>query len=178
MLAPAPLGEVANPLHPPNPAKAAWYFAGVQELLLHMHPLSAVALVAIVLVGMALLPRWDRQEENIGVYFRSVKGRRAAIAGALLSLYLLPVLVVADEFWVDWLSMLPGWPLAISTGLLPLLLTLAGLAVIYLGLRWVLKADHSEGLVGLFSFVMMGLVILTITGVFFRGANMALVLPF
>ena len=55
---------------------------------------------------------------------------------------------------------------------------LAGLAAVYLGLRWVLKADHSEGLVGLFSFAMMSLVILTITGVFFRGANMALVLPF
>ena len=42
-------------MHPPNPAKAAWYFAGVQELLLHMHPLAAVALVASVLVGLALL---------------------------------------------------------------------------------------------------------------------------
>ncbi len=178
MLAPAPLGEVANPLYPPNPAKAAWYFAGVQELLLHMHPLSAVALVVIVLVGMALLPRWDRQEENIGVYFRSVVGRRAAISGALLSLYLVPVMVIADEYWIDWLSLLPSWPLSLSTGLLPLMLTLAGLAAIYLGLRGLLKANHSEGLVGLFSFVMMSLVILTIAGVFFRGANMALVLPF
>ena len=47
---------------------------GLQELLLHMHPLAAMALVALVLVGMALLPRWDRQDENIGVYFRSRTG--------------------------------------------------------------------------------------------------------
>ena len=55
---------------------------------------------------------------------------------------------------------------------------LAGLAAIYGGMRQILRANHSEGLVGLFTFVMMSLVILTITGVFFRGANMALVLPF
>ncbi len=35
----APLEEAANPSHSPNPAKAAWYFMGFQELLLHFHPL-------------------------------------------------------------------------------------------------------------------------------------------
>jgi quinol-cytochrome oxidoreductase complex cytochrome b subunit len=31
----APLEAAANPAHSPNPAKAAWYFMGLQELLLH-----------------------------------------------------------------------------------------------------------------------------------------------
>jgi quinol-cytochrome oxidoreductase complex cytochrome b subunit len=178
MLVPAPLAEMADPTNSPNPAKAAWYFLGFQEMLLHMHPLALMGLVAIVLLGLIYLPRWDRAEGGFGLYFRSPTGRRAAVIGALLSLQLVPLLIVADEYWVDLPSWLPGWPGLISNGLLPLLLTLAGLAAVYLLARAVLKANHSEGLVGLFTFIMVGLVVLTVTGVYFRGANMALVLPF
>jgi quinol-cytochrome oxidoreductase complex cytochrome b subunit len=39
MLVPAPLEGIANPDVSPNPAKAPWYFMGLQELLLHFHPL-------------------------------------------------------------------------------------------------------------------------------------------
>ena len=60
----APLEELANPTRSPNPAKAAWYFLGLQELLLHMHALAAMVLVAIVLTGMVILPYWDRQHED------------------------------------------------------------------------------------------------------------------
>jgi len=178
MLVPAPLEELANPLRSPNPAKAAWYFLGLQELLLHMHSLAAIGLVAFLLAGVALLPHWDTQGENIGVYFRSAVGRRAALWGTLLSLDLVPLLVVADEYWIDPPSMLPGWPVFISNGLIPLLVTLAGLISIYCGIRWGLKANHSEALTGLFAFVMVSLILLTIVGVFFRGPNMALALPF
>jgi hypothetical protein len=45
-------------------------------------------------------------------------------------------------------------------------------------MRFVARANRSEALVGLFTFVIVSFVLLTITGVFFRGANMALVLPF
>jgi quinol-cytochrome oxidoreductase complex cytochrome b subunit len=178
MLVPAPLEELANPAQSPNPAKAAWYFVGLQELLLHMHSLAAMSLIVIVLLGMALLPRWDARQEDIGRYFRSPVGRRAAVFGALLSVDLVPALVLLDEFWLDWPSLLPTLPTLISVGLVPLLVTLAGLAIIYGFTRLVFKANHSEGLVGLFTFVMISLVVLTIIGNFFRGANMDLVLPF
>lgn len=178
MLIPAPLHELANPNHPPSPAKAAWYFVGLQELLLHMDPLAFIVLMIVVLGGLVLLPRWDRQDENIGIYFRSAVGRRAALVGALSSLYLIPLLVVADEYWINLPALLPAWPVVLSNGLVPLFFSLAGLAAIYYGARWRLKANHSEALVGLFAFLAMGLVVLTIIGVFFRGPSMALVLPF
>jgi quinol-cytochrome oxidoreductase complex cytochrome b subunit len=178
MLRSAPLGELANPTHSPNPAKAAWYFAGLQELLLHMETLAAIGLVAIVLLALAVLPRWDRRAEDVGVYFRSKVGRRAALLGAFLAVDLVPVLVVADEYWVDLPAWFPDWPAAVASGLAPLLLTLAGLLAIYLLSRLILRANHSEGLVGLFSFLMVSLVVLTVVGNLFRGPNMALVLPF
>ena len=176
MQVPAPLEALANPAHPPNPAKAAWYFMGLQELLLHMHPLAALALPGIILAGLVALPYWERRDDDLGVYFRSAVGRRTALTGALLALVLTPLLVVADEWWIDLPGWLPLWPTLLSNGLLPLLLSLGGLALIYALLR-LGKAGHSEAVVGLFTFVMTSLLILTVVGVFFRGANMALVWP-
>jgi hypothetical protein len=54
---------------------------------------------------------------------------------------------------------------------------------VYALLRWGLRSqrrrlNHSEALLGLFSFVFSALIILTIVGIYFRGENMALVVPF
>ena len=178
MFVPAPLEELANPAHPPNPAKAAWYFLGLQELLLHMHPLAAMVLPGLILAGIALVPYWDRSNEDIGIYFRSATGQKAALIGTGLAVVLVPVLVVLDEWWIDVPGWLPGWPTWLSNGLIPLTMTLAGLAGIYTGIRRHLRSNHSEALVGLFSFLVVSLVVMTIIGIFFRGPNMALVWPF
>jgi quinol-cytochrome oxidoreductase complex cytochrome b subunit len=175
---PAPLEALANPTHPPNPAKAAWYFMGLQELLLHMHPLAAMLLPLTLFGGIALLPRLDSQEDNIGHYFRSHKGRFAALFGGLLSLLLVPLAVLLDEYWLDLPGLWPAWSTLITTGLIPLLATLAMFALIYVYFRAAGKLNHSESLVGLFVFIMTSFVVLTLIGIFFRGANMALVWPF
>ncbi|MCA9954096.1 MAG: cytochrome b N-terminal domain-containing protein [Anaerolineales bacterium] len=175
---PAPLEALANPSHPPNPAKAAWYFLGLQELLLHMHPLAAMLLPLTLFTGIALLPKLDPQEDNIGIYFRSHKGRFAALFGALLALLLVPLAVLLDEYWLDLPGLFPTWPTLITTGLIPLLATLAMFALMYGYFRKAGKLNHSEALVGLFSFIMISFVALTLIGIFFRGASMALVLPF
>lgn len=183
MIVAAPLGSIADPFHSPNPAKAAWYFLGLQELLLHMHPLAAIGLVGVLLAGLFFIPLVDKQESDIGLYFRSSVGKRCALLGMLIALELIPLLVVLDEFWLDLPGWLPGLPLEISSGLLPFLASLAGLALFYLLLRRVTlyqgqRANHSEALVGLFSFLVTSLVVMTLIGVFFRGENMGLVLPF
>jgi len=178
MLVPAPLEALANPIHPPNPAKAAWYFMGLQELLLHMHPLAAMILPGIILLAIVFIPYWDKDESDIGIYFRSGVGKITALFNLFLALILTPLLVYLDEFWIDLPALLPGWPAILSNGLLPLTLTLAGLFAIYVAMRVLARANRSEAAAGLFTFVMVGFVLLTIIGVFFRGANMALVSPF
>ena len=71
----APLGERANPGMSPNPAKAPWYFAGLQELLAHFHPLIAGVLIpAAILIGLLALPYVDRS------VFVKPQHRRVAVA--------------------------------------------------------------------------------------------------
>jgi quinol-cytochrome oxidoreductase complex cytochrome b subunit len=179
----APMGAIANPYNSPNPAKAAWYFVGLQELLLHMHPLAALGLLGLLLAALAILPVLDRRDDDIGVYFRSTIGKRAALVGLLLGVDLIPLLVVLDEFVIDLPGWLPGMNAAISNGLIPFLLSVLALALIYMGIRWGVsyhgnKANHSEAVLGLWTFILVSLVMLTVMGIFFRGPNMALVLPF
>jgi len=178
MFIPAPLEELANTAHPPNPAKAAWYFMGLQELLLHMHPLAAMILPGIILLALIAIPYWDRDGADIGLYFRSTTGKLMALTGTFLAVLFVPLLVLLDEYWLDLPALLPGLPTIISNGLIPLLLTLAGLFIIYAGMRSVARANRSEALVGLFTFIIISFVLLTFIGIFFRGANMALVFPF
>ncbi|MCA9932737.1 MAG: cytochrome b N-terminal domain-containing protein [Anaerolineales bacterium] len=175
---PAPLEELANPSHPPNPAKAAWYFLGLQELLLHMHPLAAMALAGVGLLAIFFVPRLDKNNDDIGIYFRSGTGKVVATLATLLSLGLMPLLVLLDEWYIDLPGMFPTWPTLISNGLIPFLLTLLGLWLVYMLMRRGAKLTHSEALVGIFTFVFVSLIVLTLIGIFFRGANMALVLPF
>jgi quinol---cytochrome c reductase cytochrome c subunit, bacillus type len=57
----APLREIANPTVTPNPEKAPWYFAALQELLARFHPLVAGILVpTAILGGLVALPYIDR----------------------------------------------------------------------------------------------------------------------
>jgi quinol-cytochrome oxidoreductase complex cytochrome b subunit len=62
----APLKDLANPNLTPEPAKAPWYFAGLQELLSHLDPLVAGILVptGLVLV-LVLLPYLDRNPSTV-----------------------------------------------------------------------------------------------------------------
>lgn len=57
----APLRDVANPQNTPNPEKAPWYFAALQELLSMYHPLVAGVLIpGALVIGLIALPYIDR----------------------------------------------------------------------------------------------------------------------
>jgi len=61
----APLRDMANPTLTPNPEKAPWYFAALQELLAHFHPLVAgVLLPGAIIIGLLALPYIDRNYLN------------------------------------------------------------------------------------------------------------------
>ena len=75
MLFDAPLRDIANPFETPNPEKAPWYFAALQELLSLFHPMIAGVLVPGALVlGMVALPYLDRSTA------RRPNARKVAVA--------------------------------------------------------------------------------------------------
>jgi hypothetical protein len=72
---PAPLEEAANPTSSPNPAKAPWYFLGLQEMLVYFDPwLAGVVLPTLIVVGLMAIPYIDTNPRGAGYYsFRERK---------------------------------------------------------------------------------------------------------
>lgn len=97
----APLRGLANPNLTPEPAKAPWYFAGLQELLSHFDPLVAGILVpAGAVLALVLLPYLDRNPATVA--------RRRKVAIVIFSgLFMAAVvLTVIGTFFRG-----PGWKL-------------------------------------------------------------------
>jgi quinol-cytochrome oxidoreductase complex cytochrome b subunit len=175
----APLDAAANPGMSPNPAKAPWYFMGFQELLLHFHPVVAVFVIPVAAgAALLLLPYLDYDEEPAGIWFQSQNGRRTAALASLLAAMAVPVWILADEFVIDWSSLLPMLPSGVAEGLVPGALAAGVLLAVFLGSRRFLRASRSEAVQSVFVFSLVAFMILTATGVWFRGPGMALVLPF
>ncbi len=91
----APLEEPANPTWAPNPAKAPWYFLGLQEMLVYFDPwMAGVVLPGVVVVGLIAVPYIDTNPKGNGYY--TVAERPIAMWGFLfgwitLWLYLIMV---------------------------------------------------------------------------------------
>lgn len=177
-LVPAPLEGIADPNISPNPAKAPWYFMGLQELLLHFHPVVAALIIpSIVLTLVVLLPFYDFETRSVGVYFRSHRGRALSAIASGIALLLTPTWVVVDEFLIDWGAALPGWDSLITNGLLPLIALLIPLFFIDRAIRSIFKASTEERVLFFFVFFFIAFFTLTMIGIFFRGPGMGLYLP-
>jgi quinol-cytochrome oxidoreductase complex cytochrome b subunit len=173
----APLEEAANPAHSPNPAKAAWYFMGFQELLLHFHPVfGAIVIPGLGLLGLIALPYLDRDMDIEGVWFHSLDGRILAILNAVAGVGLTAVFVILDEYWLDLPAWLPFLPSSISNGWVPTAALLL-LLILYMEILKKMGFKKTEIYLAIFTFLLFAFVTLTATGIFFRGEGMALVLP-
>ena len=95
----APLREPANPNVTPNPAKAPWYFLGLQELLHYFPPTTGGVLVpGLVLAALAILPYVDRNPS------RAYADRKVAILTFTMFLVFWAVVTLAGSFFRG-----PGW---------------------------------------------------------------------
>jgi quinol-cytochrome oxidoreductase complex cytochrome b subunit len=173
----APLEQAADPAHSPNPAKAAWYFMGFQELLLHFHPVfGAIVIPGLGLLAMTLIPYLDQDMDSVGIWFRSIRGRWLSGISFLLGVFGTFAFVLLDEYWLDFPAWLPFLPSAISNGWVPL----AALLLLLYGFYELLKIFGSracEARQAVFTLLLASFVTLTLIGIFFRGEGMALILP-
>ena len=65
----APLEGIADPTRTPNPAKAPWYFLGLQELVSHSAFIGGVLVPALVVLALVVLPYVDRRPDGVGRWF-------------------------------------------------------------------------------------------------------------
>jgi hypothetical protein len=100
----APLEEPANPNLTMNPAKAPWYFLGLQEMLVYFDPwIAGVIMPSLIIVGLMVIPYIDANPLGNGYY--TYKQRKFAIWTFIFG------------FIVLWVSMIvigtlirgPGW---------------------------------------------------------------------
>jgi len=173
----APLEDIANPNITTNPAKAPWYFIGLQELLEHMHPVVAGVLIPTVLVVFLLLiPYLDNNREGAGRWFTSARGRRITLWSAVYAIVVMPLLILTDNALNLRESLRGIAPDFIAQILLPaLILTyLAWFPAIVLMLR---RPTPREIILCLFTVMIVAAFVFTVSGFLFRGPGFKLYLP-
>jgi quinol-cytochrome oxidoreductase complex cytochrome b subunit len=166
----APLKELANPAVPENPAKAPWYFLGLQELVAYSAFMGGIGIPGIVLVGLGLIPFLDREESGTGEWFGGPGGGALVLRSAFVGLAAaIGIEAVAIRFgWLrEWF---PNIPQLVITFVNPgTLLTLVyGLYSVALVRRY---NSTRAGAMGLFTCFLCGFLVLTLIGTVFRGPN-------
>ena len=172
VLADAPLKELANPAVPENPAKAPWYFLGLQELVSFSAFMGGIGIPTVVLVGLGLIPFLDRETEGTGLWFGGPGGGRLVAISAAFGL---AAVVGIEAFAIRFGWIREWWPAApqlVITAVNPgTVLTAAyGAWSVWLVRRY---GSTRAGALGLFTCFVVGFVVLTIVGVHFRGPNWA-----
>jgi hypothetical protein len=161
----APLEGLADPTNTPNPAKAPWYFLGLQELLHYFPPVVAGVLIPTVfIVALVVIPYFNINIEADGLFLRQ-RNRRLRIfliAILALSLFLLffeVYVALVPTFLVAAFMLLAAYSSPQSKS--PFRRYLAAKTLSWWIMTWFL----------------IELSVLTAVGTFFRGPGWSWVLP-
>jgi quinol-cytochrome oxidoreductase complex cytochrome b subunit len=161
----APLEGLADPMHTPNPAKAPWYFLGLQEMLHYFPPVVAGVLVpGLVVMALIIIPYFNINIEAEGMWLKD-KARRLRIFGTVVVLF--SIFLAVFHVWV---------------ALVPMLIMAA---LMYMAAQTDPQAatGFRRSLVRkplsfwIMTWFLFELVVLTVIGTFFRGPGWSWVLP-
>jgi menaquinol-cytochrome c reductase cytochrome b/c subunit len=100
----APLEWIANPEHTPNPAKAPWYFLGLQELLHYFPPIVAgVILPALAVAALIVIPYFRINQKKEGMWKEE---RQKTFSIFLVSIGVLSVILLLFDVYA---MLIPTW---------------------------------------------------------------------
>ena len=173
----APLEQIANPLITTDPAKAPWYFTGLQELLEHMHPLLAGVIIPTILVlFLVALPYVDRARAGAGVWFSSARGKRIVKWTALYTVLIMSAYILLDNAFSLRELLRHSAPQWIAQGLLPAAIIAVIVALPILVLHR-FKPNAREVMLALFTVLFVSAMVFTLSGFLFRGPGFKLYWP-
>jgi len=161
----APLEGLADPTHTPNPAKAPWYFLGLQELLHYFPPMVAGVLVpTLVVLALIVIPYFNINIEAEGLFAKD-RDKRLKIFWVVSAVFCI-FLLVFD----------------VIVALVPTIITVALMAYSSVPPTNSDSRFHRSLAAKPLSFWVMSwflfeLVVLTAVGTLFRGPSWSWVLP-
>jgi cytochrome b-561 len=167
----APLEGLANPSVTPNPAKAPWYFLGLQELVGYSAFVGGVLIPGLAIMGMMLIPWVDRRGGKIGHWPTEKSEKKWMALGGLtgLALTCLAVFIGVNfparellgnifehQFWFDLLNPATGLQIAL---------------IFWFFLARRLTRSTRTASLSLFTAFVVAFIVLTIVGTWLRGPN-------
>jgi Cytochrome b(C-terminal)/b6/petD len=159
----APLEQLANPLLTPNPAKAPWYFLGLQELLHFFPPFVAGILIpTLVLLALIVIPYFHVNVEGKPLWGKNASKRLGIVLAVVIALLIL-------------LAVMDAWTIIVPTLLVATLLLAAYLSKATTGWMGVLRTKPLSWWV--MTWFVATAICLTVVGTFFRGPGWSWVWP-
>jgi len=161
----APLEGLADPSHTPNPAKAPWYFLGLQELLHYFPPMVAGVLApGLVVMALIVIPYFNINIEAEGLFLKDRKRRLTIFA--IVAIAVTVFLIIFDVYVAVPGTLIIAALMAIAAYSSP---QSPSSARRYLAAKplsfWIM------------TWFLIELVVLTAVGTFFRGPGWAWVMP-
>jgi hypothetical protein len=166
LVADAPLEEMADATRTPNPAKAPWYFLGLQELLHYYPPLvSGVLLPTLLIIALIVIPYFPINLERAPFDLRGSRRRLGrvwtVIGGACLVFY--------------FTGSAPVWPFIGTLLFVGAAITVGAVSASSHGAIVWLRSRSLP--FWIFAWFLLAATVLTIIGVFFRGPGWSFTIP-
>jgi menaquinol-cytochrome c reductase cytochrome b/c subunit len=176
----APLEQLANPLLTPNPAKAPWYFLGLQELLHYFPPLVAgIIIPTLVVIALVVIPYFPVNVKGEPIWAKDRQGRLVAFIVSLAALIaFIGVFAVKEATTTSLVDLLEAtsWPLLVPS-LLVAALMLYAYYVPARRRRWSDYLSNRPLSWWIMTWFIVVSITLTVMGTFFRGPGWSFVLP-
>lgn len=151
----APLKHIADPLHTEIPAKAPWYFLGLQELLHYFPPFIAGVLIPVlVIIALIVIPYFDVNAKAEGLWESNRKKTFIYLTASTLMI-------------IITMALFHAWSVSLSTLFIFLLMIIPYISNSETGIIGRLR--HISLTNWIMSLFVLIATTLTIIGIFFRG---------